>query len=52
MKIPRKILVIITRRLGDVLLATPLIRTIREAWPAAAIDVLVFKGTEGIIADS
>jgi len=49
MKIPRKILVIITRRLGDVLLATPLIRTIREAWPAAAIDVLVFKGTEGII---
>jgi heptosyltransferase-3 len=49
MKVPQKILVIVTRRIGDVLLATPLIRTIREAWPNAAIDVLVFKGTEGII---
>lgn len=49
MKLPRKILVIVTRRLGDVLLSTPLIRTIRESWPDAAIDILVFKGTEGII---
>jgi heptosyltransferase III len=49
MKVPQKILVIVTRRLGDVLLATPLIRTIRESWPDAVIDVLVFKGTEGII---
>lgn len=52
MKIPRKILVIVTRRLGDVLMATPLIRTIRESWPDTIIDVLVFKGTEGIISDN
>ncbi len=52
MKVPQKILVIATRRIGDVLLATPLIRTIREAWPNAAIDVLVFKGTEGIISSN
>lgn len=49
MKVPQKIIVIVTRRIGDVLLATPLIRTIRESWPDAVIDVLVFKGTEGII---
>lgn len=49
MKIPQKILIIVTRRLGDVLLATPLIRTIRESWPDTEIDVLVFQGTEGII---
>jgi heptosyltransferase III len=50
MNVPQKVLVIATRRIGDVLFATPLIRTIRDAWPLAAIDVLVFKGTEGIIA--
>ncbi len=52
MNAPQKILVIATRRIGDVLLATPLIRTIHESWPDAEIDALVFKGTEGIIADN
>ena len=52
MKVPQKILVIVTRRIGDVLLATPLIRTIRESWPDVVIDVLVFKGTEGIISSN
>lgn len=47
---PRDILVVVTRRIGDVLLATPLIRSIRQAWPGAAIDVLVFDGTQGVIA--
>lgn len=42
-------LVVVTRRIGDVLLATPLIRSLRQAWPAAAIDVLVFDGTQGVI---
>jgi heptosyltransferase-3 len=46
----KKILVIVTRRIGDVLLTTPLIRSLRRAWPEAHIDVLVFAGTEGILA--
>ena len=32
------------------LLTTPLIRSLKRAHPDAAIDVLVFKGTEGILA--
>ena len=47
---PSSVLVVVTRRIGDVLLATPLIRSIRQAWPGAAIDVLVFDGTQGVIA--
>ncbi len=46
---PGKILVIMTRRIGDVLLTTPLIRSLRHAWPQAQLDVLVFEGTEGIL---
>src|SRR3989440_7742656 len=45
-----RILVIALRRLGDVLLATPLIRSLKRAWPDSAIDVLVFSGTEDILA--
>jgi heptosyltransferase-3 len=48
----KKILVIVTRRIGDVLLTTPLIRSLRRAWPEARIDVLVFAGTEGILANN
>ena len=47
---PQRILVIVTRRIGDVLLTTPLIRSLKQAWPSARIDVLVFKGTEGVLA--
>ncbi len=47
---PASILVVVTRRIGDVLLATPVIRSLRRKWPDAAIDVLVFAGTEGILA--
>ncbi|HEY7741502.1 MAG TPA: glycosyltransferase family 9 protein [Burkholderiales bacterium] len=47
---PRSVLVIVTRRIGDVLLATPLIRSLKRAWPETAVDALVFRGTEGIIA--
>ena len=50
MRPPDSILVIVTRRIGDVLLATPLIRSLRLGWPLAAIDALVFAGTEGILA--
>jgi heptosyltransferase III len=45
-----RILVVALRRLGDVLLATPLIAAIRQAWPRATIDALVFDDTAGILA--
>ena len=44
-----KILVIALRRLGDVLLTTPLIASLRRAWPEATIDALVFADTAGIL---
>ncbi len=45
-----RILVITLRRLGDVLLSTSLVRTLRLGFPSAQIDMLVFAGTEGILA--
>lgn len=47
---PRRILVIVTRRIGDVLLSTPLIRSLKQAWPQSRIEVLVFAGTQGVLA--
>ena len=47
---PANVLIIVTRRIGDVLLTAPLIRTLKQAWPATSIDVLAFRGTEGILA--
>jgi heptosyltransferase III len=45
-----RILVVVLRRLGDVLLTTPLIGSLRRAWPDAKIDALVFADTAEILA--
>ena len=50
MPAPASVLVVVTRRMGDVLLATPLLRSIKAAWPQAAVDVLVFAGTREVVA--
>ena len=46
---PRRILLVCTQRIGDVLLATPLARSLKRAWPDAALDMLVFRGSEGAL---
>jgi heptosyltransferase-3 len=46
---PRSILVISLRFMGDVLLTTPLIRSLRAAYPGAAIDALVLEGSDGVL---
>jgi heptosyltransferase-3 len=45
----RRLLVICTRQIGDVLLTTPLIAAAKARWPDAEIDVLGFSGTLGIL---
>ncbi len=45
----QRILVIATRQIGDVLLVTPLIHSLRLAYPQAKIDALVFEGKEHIL---
>src|ERR1700731_1573957 len=46
---PNTILVICTRRIGDVVLVTPVMRSLKTKWPDAEIHVLVFEGTEGAL---
>ena len=41
----KRILVVVTRQIGDVLLTTPLIRAARQRWPQARIEVAAFAGT-------
>jgi heptosyltransferase-3 len=45
----RRILVICTRQIGDVLLTTPLIAAAKRRWPEATVDVLGFTGTLGML---
>ncbi len=46
---PRRILVIALRYLGDVLLTTPLIRSLRQAYPDAQLDMLVYVNTVAML---
>ncbi|HZD92350.1 MAG TPA: glycosyltransferase family 9 protein [Pseudolabrys sp.] len=45
-----RVLVVTLRRLGDVLVTTPLVSALKRGLPGARIDMLVFAGTEGILA--
>ena len=49
---PRRILLACPQRIGDVLLATPLARSLKRAWPEAKLDFLVFHGTAGVLAEN
>jgi heptosyltransferase-3 len=49
-KPPRRVLLVCTLRIGDVLLATPLARSIKQTWPTTELHFLVLKGTEGVLA--
>jgi len=46
---PARILVIAMRYLGDVLLTTPLLHSLRQAYPDARLDVLVFSNTASML---
>jgi heptosyltransferase-3 len=46
---PKKILIIAMRFLGDVLLTTPLVHSLRQAYPDAQLDVLVYRNTVAML---
>jgi heptosyltransferase-3 len=48
-KPPARVLIVVTRRIGDVLLATPVVHSLKQAWVHTKIDMLVFAGTEGFV---
>ena len=50
--IPRKVLIIQTAFLGDVILATGLIEKIKQTAPDAIVDFLLKKGNESILANN
>jgi heptosyltransferase-3 len=41
--------VVCTRRIGDVLLATPVVHSLKAAYPDLAVDMLVFEGTQDVV---
>ena len=47
---PKNILIIKLRHIGDVLLSTPVLRGLREAYADAQLTMWVNRGTEGVLA--
>ncbi len=47
----KRVLVIKLKQPGDVLVSTPVIGAIHEAWPGAQVSLLVPRGTEDMVAD-
>jgi len=47
----KRILVIKLKQPGDVLVSTPVIAALKEAWPESQLTYLVPKGTEAMVAD-
>lgn len=47
----RRVLVIKLKQPGDVLVSTPVIGAIHEAWPGAQVSLLVPRGTEDMVVD-
>ncbi|MBL1265034.1 glycosyltransferase family 9 protein [Methylomicrobium sp. RS1] len=45
---PARILLIAMRFLGDALLTTPLIHSLKQAFPEAKIDILIYRNTAGM----
>jgi predicted lipopolysaccharide heptosyltransferase III len=48
----KNILVIKLRYIGDVLLATPVLASLRAAWPQARLTMAVNRGTEAVLAEN
>lgn len=46
------ILIVCFRYIGDVLVTTPLAVSIKQAYPDAQIDYMVFEGTEGVLVNN
>ena len=49
-KPPERILVVTLRYLGDTLLVTPLLTSLKQAYPDAKIDVLLYENTAAMLA--
>jgi heptosyltransferase-3 len=45
----KQVLVICTRRIGDVVLATPLVQSLVRGITGVAVDMLVFEGTQDVV---
>ena len=46
---PGNVLIVCTQRIGDVLLSTPIAKSIKDQWPETNIDYLVLPGTESVL---